>query len=192
MFERFTDASRAVLAEAQELAVELDSSSIEVGHILFGCAVGREETAGRPLHDCGISAAFIRSRLPRGHAQLGDEVDPSDDWIDPEALRVIGIDYEGVQAAVEATFGPGALANAADRRRTIRGRKPPFSTDAKRCIQQGLRVAIELHHDRIAPGHLLLGLIRLDSEFVSSILAEAATSVAALSASVLSQFSAAA
>ena len=45
MFERFTEGSRAVLVEARDLALELGSPSIDVGHLLYGCAEGREETA---------------------------------------------------------------------------------------------------------------------------------------------------
>jgi ATP-dependent Clp protease ATP-binding subunit ClpA len=191
MFERFTDSARGVLVTAQDLAVELDSRNIDVGHLLYGCAEGREDTASRALHDCGITAASIRSRMPRRDAEPGDFVQTADD-IDPEALRAIGIDFDGVQAAVEATFGPGALEDAPNRRLPARGRRPPFTTDAKRCIQQGLRVAVELHHDRIAPGHLLLGLLRLDSEFVSSTVVASGSSTAALSAAVLTNLAAAA
>ena len=191
MFERFTDPSRAVLVEARNIAVELDSWCIDVGHILYGCAKGREETAGQPLHDCGVSASFIRSRLPRSGAQEERTTQPAE-HVDPEALRAIGIDYDGVQAAVEATFGRGALEHAPDRRVSVRGRKPHFTTDAKRSLQQALRVAIELHHDRMTPGHLLLGLLRLDNEFVSSTIEQSGTTAAALSAAVLSHLAAAA
>jgi ATP-dependent Clp protease ATP-binding subunit ClpA len=192
MFERFTESARAVLVEAEQLALELDSSSIEVGHILYGCAEGLEETAGRPLHDCGVSAALIRGRLPRGTTGSEGELMPPAADADPEALRAIGIDYDGVQAAVEATFGRGALERAADRRVAPRGRKPRFAIDAKRSLEQALRVAVELHHNRITPGHLLLGLLRLDDAFVSETIEQSGTTVVALSAAVLEELAAAA
>jgi hypothetical protein len=196
MFERFTEASRAVLVEAEGLAVELGSGSISAGHLLHGCAEGREETAGKPLHEGGITAASIRRLLPRTDA-------PSTEHVDPTALRAIGIDYEGVRAAVEETFGPGALDKAPDRRvSATRTRKPRFTPGAKRSLELSLRVAVELsprhglftatEKTRIMPGHLLLGLLRLDSEFVSSILQQADMTVAALSAAVLSQLAVAA
>ncbi len=196
MFERFTEPSRSVLVEAQDLAVELGSDYISVGHILYGCAEGREETAGKPLHDCGITPTSIRRRLPRTNAQPAGQVDPA-------ALNAIGIDYEDVRAAVEETFGPGALEAAPDRRvQTTKTRKPHFTPEAKRSLELSLRVAIELSprkgiftasdKQRIQPGHLLLGLLRLDSELVSSILEEAGTTVAALSAAALSQLTEAA
>lgn len=196
MFERFTEPSRAVLVEAQDLAVELGSDCIGTGHILYGCAEVREETAGKPLHDCGITPVSIRSHLPRTDAGSAGQVDP-------EALGAIGIDYRGVRAAVEETFGPGALEGAPDRRAPAnRTRKPRFAPEAKRSLELSLRVAVELSPRRgfltpldkqqILPGHLLLGLLRLDDDLVSSILEETGTTIASLSAAVLSQLSTAA
>jgi hypothetical protein len=196
MFERFTEPSRAVLVEAEGLAVELGSGYISAAHLLYGCAEGREETAGQPLHECGITAASIRRLLPRAGA-------PSIQDVDPAALRAIGIDYEGVRAAVEETFGPGALDTAPDRRvSATKARKPRFTPEAKRSLELSLRVAVELsprrglftstEKTRIMPGHLLLGLLRLDGEVVSGILEQADTTVAALSAAVLSQLAEAA
>jgi ATP-dependent Clp protease ATP-binding subunit ClpA len=186
VFERFTEPSRAVLVEAEDVAVELGSPWISAGHLLYGCAAGREETAGKPLHDSGITVASIRRLLPRTDGPPAGQVDPG-------ALSAIGIDYEGVRAAVEETFGPGALEAAPDRRVPMtRTRKPRFTPEAKRSIELALRTAQELHQSRIVPGHLLLGLLRLDNELVSGIIEEADTTVAALSAAVLSQLTAAA
>lgn len=185
MFERFTEGSRAVVAEARDLAVELGSRYITAGHLLYGCAEGREETAGKPLHDRGITGASIRRSLPRGEEQPVGQVDD-------EALRAIGIDYEGVRAAVEETFGSGALETAPDRRvRPGGSRRPRFTPEAKRSLELALRVAKELHHDRMMPGHLLLGLLRLDNEFVSRAIEQSDTTIAALSATVLARVSAA-
>ncbi len=186
MFERFAEPSKAVLVEAQGLAVALGSRHISVGHLLYGCAEGREETAGRPLHECGITAASIRRLLPH-------TTDPPAGRTDPEALSAIGIDYEGVRTAVEATFGAGALENAPDRRVPAnRTRRPPFTPNAKRSLELGLRAAQELHQHHIAPGHLLLGLLRLDNELVSNVVEQSGTTVATLSAVVLTRLAAAA
>ncbi len=178
MFERFTTGSRAVLVEAQDLALELGSRHIGVGHVLYGCAEGGEETAGVPLHACGITPASVRRSLPRT-----DE--GSSGPIDPEALRAIGIDYADVRAAVEDTFGAGALGAAPDRRvPSGRSRRPPFTPEAKRSLELAVRAAQELHHNRMVPGHLLLGLLRLDNEFVSKTVEQAGATVAGLSAAV--------
>ena len=186
MFERFTEPSKAVLVEAQDLAVELGSGYIGVGHLLYGCAEVRDDTAGLPLRECGITAASVRRLLPRTPEQPAGPVDP-------EALSAIGIDYEGVRTAVEASFGPGALQNAPDRRvSSSRTRRPPFTPNAKRSLDLAIRAAQELHQSPIVPGHLLLGLLRLDNDFMSSLVEESGTSVAAISAAVLTHPAAAA
>jgi ATP-dependent Clp protease ATP-binding subunit ClpA len=184
VFERFTEGAKAALVAARDLALELGSDSIEVGHLLHGCAEGREETAGRPLRDCGITGAAVRGRLPRR------DVEPAAGPIDPEALRSIGIDYDQVRSVVEATFGPGALDTAPDRHAPGGvTRKPAFTVEAKRALELALRVAGELHHERVTPGHLLLGLLRLDDGFVTGSLDDAGTTVAELSSAVLIRLS---
>jgi hypothetical protein len=186
MFERFTESSKAVLVEAQDLAVELGSGFISVGHLLYGCAEERDETSGQPLRECGVRAASIRRLLPGTTEQPAGEADP-------DALSAIGIDYQAVRASVEGTFGPGALDNAPDRRvPSNRSRRPPFTPNAKRSLELALRAAQELHHHQIVPGHLLLGLLRLDNDLVSEIIEESGTTVASLSAVVLARLAAAA
>jgi len=199
MFERFTEGSRAVLVEAQSLSLEMGSGCIGVGHLLYGCAEGREETAGRPLRDGGITGASIRRLIPRveqtpGSSPLSSEAIPGSEALaDAEALRAIGIDYERVRSAVEETFGPGALETAPDRRVPHgNARKPPFTRDAKRSLELALRTAVELHHERLRPGHLLLGLFRLHDEFVSSSVEQSGATVAGVSAAVLTRLSVAA
>jgi len=185
MFERFTPEAKAVLVEAQELARELGSRDISAAHLLYGCAQGREGTAGEPLHQAGITAAFIRRLLPRLDEQPAGQV------VDPEALRAVEIDYDGVRNAVEATFGEGALEAAPDRRvLTSTARRPPFTPEAKRSLELTLRAAQELHHHSMRPGHLLLGLLRLDSEFVTEAVEQSGTDLAGLSAAVLARLSA--
>jgi ATP-dependent Clp protease ATP-binding subunit ClpA len=183
MFERMTEGAKAALVEAQDLAIELNSRTIDVGHLLYGLAEGREETAGKPLRERGITGAAVRRLLSRGEdAQPGP--------VDTASLESIGIDYEGVRSAVEATFGVGALDRAPDRRTTTPAlRKPPFSAEMKRSLEQSLRVALELHEKKIKPGHVLLGLLRVNDDFVTSVLNEKKSNVAGLSSAVLKELS---
>jgi ATP-dependent Clp protease ATP-binding subunit ClpA len=184
MFERFTTEAKAVLVEAQDAAIDYGSTYITPAHLLYGCAKGRESTAGEPLHDCGITGESVISVLPR-------DVKFSEPDIDPDALRAIGIDYERVRHAVDETFGEGALASSPDRRaRATAGRRPPFTVDAKRSLEQSLRVAVELHDRNIRPGHLLLGLLRMNDETISRVVEEQGVSVASLSATVLQRLDA--
>jgi len=179
MFERFTQEAKAVLVEAQDVAIELGVGYISPGHILYGCAEGRESTAGEPLRAAGITAESIRRLLPRSETlSAGD--------FDVEALREIGIDFDGVRSAVEETFGPGSLESAPDRRTSaVKIHRPPFTPEAKRSLELSLRVALELHDRRIRPGHLLLALLRLDNDFISVVVHQNGATVAGLSAAVL-------
>lgn len=183
MFERLTEGARAALVEAQDLAIELNSRTIDVGHLLYGLAEGREETAGKPLRESGITGEAVRRMLPRGeNAQPGP--------VDTASLESIGIDYDGVRSAVEATFGAGALERAPDRRNsTPATRKPPFSVETKRSLEQSLRVALELHEKKIKPGHVLLGLLRVNDDFVTGVLQKNKSNVAGLSSAVLKELS---
>jgi ATP-dependent Clp protease ATP-binding subunit ClpA len=183
MFERFTEAARGVVTEAVDLAYELGSPALTPAHLLYGCAEVRDDTAGRPLRDAGLTAAVIRAALPRTRK-------PPAEQVDPDALRAIGVDYDGIRAATEQTFGPGALEGAPDRRSPGGRRRPRFTPQAKRSLEQSLRVAVELHHRRIQAGHLVLGVLRVDDELVAGLVREAGTDVAALSAQVLTALSA--
>ncbi|MGW4125723.1 Clp protease N-terminal domain-containing protein [Nocardia sp. NPDC004711] len=178
MFELFTEPSRAILVEAEDLAQELGTSEIGVGHLLFGCAEVRTETAAA-LREAGVTPAIIRTLLPRPPRQKAAA-------IDTEALRAVGIDYEQVRAAAEETFGVGALDSAPDRRASSTpSRRPPFTDAAKLALELSLRVSIELHHQRVDPAHLALALLRLDDELVSQVLNKAGTKPTALCAAIL-------
>ncbi len=179
MFERLNESARSAIVDAERIAIELRSSTIDVGHLFYGLAHTREDTAGKPLHDSGVTPGVVRQLLPHyGAADSGA--------IDADSLRAIGIDFEVVRSAVESTFGPGALESAADRRAGSRPtRRPHFTLEAKKALEQSLRVALELHDKTIVPGHLLLALLRLDDDFVSDVLARSTTNIAGLSSTVL-------
>jgi ATP-dependent Clp protease ATP-binding subunit ClpA len=185
MFERFTIEARRVLVDAQDVAVELDSAYISTGHLLYGCAESADGVAAEPLIGSGLTAPVIRRLLPRPAA--GGERASGDEAIDREALLDIGIDYDDIRIAVEASFGPGALESAPDRRHTRGGsRRPRFTPSAKKSLELALRAAVnELHHDSMRPGHLLLGLLRVDDTFVSEALARSGTSASSMATLVL-------
>ena len=184
MFERFTTAARDVVIEALDTAAELGSTTMTPGHLLYGCAVSGD-VAGQRMRDSGMTAAGVRGALTQAQG-------PTSARVDDEALAAIGIDADAVRTAVEETFGAGALDTAPDRRaRTGRARRPRVSPQGKRAMQQAMVVVRELHHDRIEPGHLLLGVLRVDDPVVAQVLARSGTSVAALSASVLAGLAAA-
>jgi ATP-dependent Clp protease ATP-binding subunit ClpA len=190
MFERFTAESKAVLVEAQDAAIDVGSACITPTHLFYGCAHGRESTAGEPLREYGITGETILHFLPRA---LGTPSTASAGSLDtdPEALKAIGIDYDRVRRAVNETFGEGALESSPDRRaRAASARRPPFTPEAKRSLELSLRVALELHERRIRPGHLLLALLRLNDEQISILVEGQGATVARISATVLQRLDA--
>lgn len=46
----------------------------------------------------------------------------------------------------------------------------PFTDSAKKCLEFSLREALQLGHDHVGPEHLLLGIIRHDSDAIISVL----------------------
>ena len=64
-----------------------------------------------------------------------------------------------------------------------------FTPEAKQSLVLAVQVARELHHDHLSPGHLLLGLLRLDDAFVARVITHSGTTVATLSAAVLAGLS---
>jgi ATP-dependent Clp protease ATP-binding subunit ClpA len=215
MFERFTEASRAVLVEAQDVAVELGSGHLGTGHLLYGCAEVRDDTAGRPLRDAGIDGSLVRQILPRTrertrertsertrdqrtrerrttdqHPTEQPSTEESGDAIDAEALKALGIDYADIRAAVEKSFGPGALEEAPDRRRPSAGHKPRFTPQAVECLKLSLVAAREQKARRLQPGHLLLGVLRTDDDTIRAVLERAGTSASELETTVIAQLTA--
>jgi ATP-dependent Clp protease ATP-binding subunit ClpA len=71
-----------------------------------------------------------------------------------EALAALGISLDSVRRHVEETMGPDAWREAGRRRS-----RPAFSAPAKAALTMALREAVALHHRRIRPEHLLLGLL---------------------------------
>jgi len=103
-----------------DLAIELGVGYISPGHILYGCAAGERAPPGTVARR-RITAESIRRLLPRAENQPVEDVDT-------EVLRAIGIDFEGVRAVVEETFGSGSLKSAPDRRAAAtKTRRPPFT-----------------------------------------------------------------
>jgi ATP-dependent Clp protease ATP-binding subunit ClpA len=115
MFERFTDAARQVLVQAQHAARRLGHDYIGCEHLLLAAAAAAEP-AGAVLRERGVTPERIEAEIARvigrGHAVA----DPLG-GLDREALAAIGIDLDVVRARIEAAFGPDALSRAVLARR---------------------------------------------------------------------------
>jgi len=157
MFERFTDAARQCVAQAQEESRRMESGYIGTEHLLISVAGQPQGLGGRVLHELGLTPEALRE-------EARQTAEP--DAIDPDALATLGIDFDEVKRRVEATFGPGSLA---------RGRATcghiPFSPTAKKSLELSLRSAHALNDNFIGSEHLLLGLARTGNGTAARLLA---------------------
>ncbi|WP_433198688.1 Clp protease N-terminal domain-containing protein [Nocardia sp. CA-107356] len=171
MFERFSRAAKIAIISAQEDARELRAARIEVEHVLLGVLSQGEPELKTLLEEVGVTHRDALKALgEQGKGQpLGAE--------DAEALRSIGIDLDAVRESLEATFGEDALERAVpeERSRFGRGRDRnwghiPFTRDAKKVLELGLREALARKDKTIESGHLLLGILRAPNENTTRIL----------------------
>jgi len=183
MFERFTQDARAVVVTAQEEARDLGHDHIGTEHVLLAMLDHGEGAAADALAACGATADDVRRRVLE-HTR--DERDT----LDPEALASLGIDLGEVRRATEAAFGPGAL----DRAKSRRGPRGhiPFTRRAKKVMELALRESLQLKHNDIRDGHLLLGLIREGDGLALRVLMDAGVDPGMLRDEVLRRMSEAA
>ncbi|WP_131742603.1 Clp protease N-terminal domain-containing protein [Actinomadura roseirufa] len=184
MFERFTDGARSAVNDAQKQARALNDHHIGPEHLLLALLDGDDATA-HALRGAGLDLADLRARAVRHRHAAGD-------FLDPEALRVIGIDLDAVREATEGTFGAGALDVPAERlRRGPKGRPGrranghiPFDPRAKKSLEMSLRHALRLKQRHIATGHVLLGVLHDEHSAAARLAAEAGADLRALRATI--------
>ncbi|MEY9861186.1 ATP-dependent Clp protease ATP-binding subunit ClpA [Catenulispora sp. GAS73] len=191
MFERFTGEARATVVVAQDSARVLGDRRIGTEHVLLGLVQGADSVAARVLAGVGVTRERVLADIER--IEQGRQ-EPERDLVekDAAALRTIGIDLDAVRAAVEESFGPGALEGGAAHRdgsqvpwwRRRHGKESqtrntgspsghiPFSPRAKKVLELSLREAMALKHGYIGTEHLLLGLIREGQGLAARILTE--------------------
>jgi ATP-dependent Clp protease ATP-binding subunit ClpA len=124
MFGRFSTDARAVVVQAQEHARRLGHGRLGCEHLLLAVA-GTSEPASAVLRERGVTPQQVEAQIRHlcGPAQPPRPLD----GLDREALASIGIDLDVVRASIEASFGPGALARSAARRKRGPGwRKPAW------------------------------------------------------------------
>jgi ATP-dependent Clp protease ATP-binding subunit ClpA len=144
MSGRFSADARAVVTQAQEHARRLGHSRLGCEHLLLAVA-GTSEPASAVLRERGITPQQVEAQI----RQLSGTVQPARplDGLDREALASIGIDLDVVRASIEASFGPGALARSAARRkrgpagRNFAWRKGPVAELWRRRRRHGRRAA---------------------------------------------------
>lgn len=177
MFERFTDAAREVVVEAQGEARALGRGRIGAEHLLLGALRHPDQPGVAALRRLGVTRERYRSGIREVVGDGGLTV------ADAGALSTVGIDLDRVRRQVEDAFGPGALdqseGDTAGRRRRLRwrlrgDRRPighiPFAPNAKRALERSLREALALKDRHIGVEHLLLGLLDLRTNTATDVL----------------------
>lgn len=153
MFERFTQAARSAVVDAQEHCRALGHDQIGAQHVLLGALGDAAAIPARVLGDLGVEREAVLGAV----RDLGTA--------DAEALASLGIDLDEVRRRAEQTFGRGALGRSRRprRRRFGRGRDTgghvPFTTEAKRSLELALTASATEHHGYIGVEHLVLGLL---------------------------------
>jgi ATP-dependent Clp protease ATP-binding subunit ClpA len=109
MFERFTDAARHLVVQAQHEARRFGHNYIGCEHLLLA-ATRADGPAGAVLRDQGVTPERVEEQILRMIGR-GSGTDPLQ-GLDREALAAIGIDLDVVRARLEAAFGPDALDRA--------------------------------------------------------------------------------
>lgn len=183
MFERFTAKARESLVVAQQESKALGHNFLGTEHLLLGLLDG-DGVAANVLRAQGLDVGEVRIAIA---ARVGAGVPRPVD--DAEALATIGIDLERVTAAVEESFGKGALLRpvAQKRRKKLSPWSgPPFAPRMKRVLELALREALALQHGYIGTEHLLLAIVREGEGMAAQLLAER-TDLPALRTTVLDE-----
>lgn len=179
MFERFTDAARQVVVQAQQEARFFAAGHIGTEHVLLSLLASPDGAVARMLPFDHEAARADVERLMTGGGTPDLSFTDADEE-DAAALKAIGIDLDKVRAAIEESFGAGSLRlpRPAPRKRGIFGKfyagsgHIPFSPRAKKLLELSLREAIRLHQNFIAPEHIMLGLLREGEGLAARILAD--------------------
>jgi ATP-dependent Clp protease ATP-binding subunit ClpA len=177
VFERFTKPARESVVQAQGAARRLGDDHIGVEHLLLGLLAEEQGGAASALAELGVTAEAVERELAA--KRLPGRLGPAE----AQALESIGIDLEVIRRRVEESFGAGALDRGAPRRRG----HLPFTRDAKKALELGLREAIALRHKEIGSEHLLLGLTRAAGESAAGVLRALQAPPEAVRATVLAK-----
>ena len=152
------------LFAATEEARRLGHNYAGTEHVLSILVRDPDSSAMRLLASVGVTADAVEREL----ACWLEDSSSANSRIDPQALAMLGIDFESVRDRVEETFGPGAL------ERTRSG-----------CIGICARLKMSLAYalDRAAEGpvsdeHVLLGVLSVPDSVAARALAEVGVSLA--------------
>ncbi len=169
MFERFSQAARGTVVQAQTEARRLHSGRIGTEHLLLAL-LRQDSPTATVLARHGLTREVVTTAV----TDLGG--------LDAQALSTLGIDLDAVRERVEATFGPGALDQAPA------GRSPgghlPFGPRAKKVLELSLRETLAMRQKTITDGHIALGLIREGQGLAMKVVADRGIDATQLAAEI--------
>ncbi|MGW6391949.1 Clp protease N-terminal domain-containing protein [Streptomyces sp. NPDC055103] len=153
MFERFTKAARTAVKGAAEHAERSGATVVTQEHLLLALLDGEGTRATEALRTLcppdrrpSLVSALTDARRRAGLSRA-----------DEEALADLGIDVGAIVARVEETHGEGALAGDRKDSGWWSGRRS-FSREAKKILENSLRVALARKDREIGDEHILLAL----------------------------------
>lgn len=168
MFERFTDATRALVLEAQAQRQALGDSKVRTEHLLLAL-LADPGPAGDVLRQAGMRADQIVGEPVHEDGVTTDGGEKTDD--DDELLLELGIDVDAIRKSLDEILGSGAL----DRARAERaagggaaaadygagsGRNGSFDAESRQVLELSLREALRLETRHIGPEHIGLSITR--------------------------------
>ena len=159
MFERFTRNARAVVVDAQAIAVRAGAPEVRPAHLWESLVAIDGVLAVHVLAQLGAPGDELRQVVRGLTSRYSDGLDAED----AEALKLLGIDLDDVISRIDRDLsdcgGP-----------TPKGHKR-FARDSKKVLELSLREALQLGDSFIGTEHVLLGLIRTGDHTVAATLA---------------------
>lgn len=153
MFERFTSDARAVVKGAAEHAERVGSRSVDAEHLLLALLDREASRASFALASLGLADRKEPVRAALGDARRRAGLSQAE----ADALAGLGIDVSDLVSRVEEVHGVGAMSG--DRRdRGWRSGRPVFGREAKKVLENCLRIAMAHRDRRIGDEHILLAL----------------------------------
>jgi len=147
MFERFTRNARAVVVDAQSIAVRVGAPEVRPAHLFESLAATDGGLAMQVLAQLGAPADEVRRVVHGLSSRYSDGLDAED----AEALKLLGIDLDEVISRIDRDLndcGP----NTKGHRRLGRG--------SKKVLELSLREALQLGDNFIGTEHILLAILR--------------------------------
>ena len=143
MFERFTRNARAVVVDAQSIAVRAGAPEVRPAHLFESLAARDGVLAMQVLAQLGAPADEVR-RVVRGlSSRYSDGLDAED----AEALKLLGIDLDEVISRIDRDLSDCGGPITKGHRRLGRGSKKVLELSLREALQLGR----QLHRDRARP-----------------------------------------